>query len=244
MRPRLNNGVQVIMTAPFLLGLIMECNSMLAKPPVPDRLTAPEVLSAEWKYTERVVYQANHDPSMIALKDGRELMVHFRELSWEDIDKDWRPGRKLTLAYSERLGCVLIDDESRTQLSVISGWGRLHPLDILLNRNLELTRSTMDMVEAYGESIRHWEAEVDRLYVLFQESGKLTLAQKKSLGAERSAWNKYRSAHSSFTGGLIQRTSGTMWNIKSMEYALAVVKSQASHLQSLVEVIEVQESEK
>jgi hypothetical protein len=193
--------------------------------------------SPEWIYTEPVRYQENHDPSVIWLEDGRQLAVQFGTITWEQVEKGWRAGRQLTLAYSARQGCVLIDEETRDLLPVIGGWGDEHPLDVILRKNLALTQSTIDMIEAYRSNALRWEKEIERLYRLYLESERTTSEQRRTIMAERAAWLKYREAHDAFAGSLVTRSNGTMWTIRGMEHDHALCRDQAHHLQALLEVL-------
>jgi hypothetical protein len=193
--------------------------------------------SPEWIYSEPVRYRENHDPSVIWLEDGRQLTVQFGTITWEQVEKGWSAGRQLTLAYSARQGCVLIDEETRDLLQVIGGWGDGHPLDVILRRNLELTQSTVDISEAYQANGLRWVAEIDRLYRLYLESDRTTTGQRRFIMAEKAAWLKYRAAHDDFAGSLVARSNGTMWTIRVKEHDHAHCRDQAHHLQALLEVL-------
>ena len=193
-------------------------------------------LSSEWIYSEPVTYKENHDPSMIWLQDGRELQVCYGKISWQEVEK-WPVGRKLTLAYSERQGCVLIDGETLAQFPVIRGWGHHHPLDLLLKRNLELAVTTMDIVEAYDTSIAHWQAEIERFYRQYLNSEQLPSKAKEAIRSEQDLWARFREGHIRATGELYSVPSGTMWTIKGSEHCHALIRGQAVLLQELVEVL-------
>ena len=77
--------------------------------------------AAEWIYSEPVTFQDDHDPSDIYLKDGRDLRVSYGTVTWQEV-QEWKPGRRLTLAYSAKAGCVLIDEDAWDELPVLGGW--------------------------------------------------------------------------------------------------------------------------
>jgi len=196
-----------------------------------------EARSAEWLYTEQVVYQENHDPSDIYLTDGRDLRVTYGAITWMAVQQ-WKAGRKLTFAYSEAEGCMLVDAETNDALPVIAVWAGRHPLDVLLAQDLALTRSTLDIVEAYDASVAHWEREIVRLYDFYLSSDKIPAGTRQDIQAERAAWEDYRDRHAKAAKGLYALPQGTMWNIKGSEHYHELVRSQAIRLQEMVETID------
>jgi uncharacterized protein YecT (DUF1311 family) len=136
------------------------------------------------------------------------------------------------------MGCVLVDEEIMDQLPVIGGWGDRHPLDLLLEQNLQLDYSTMDIVEALNRSSTHWEEEIDRLYLLYLESEQVPTAAKAAIQAERAAWVRFRDGHAKAAGSLYSLPSGTMWEIKGSEHYHALVRDQACRLQDLLEALD------
>jgi uncharacterized protein YecT (DUF1311 family) len=174
---------------------------------------------------------------MIWLEDGRELKVRFDKITLEQVEQ-WKPGRNLTLAYSAVMGCVLVDEEIMDQLPVIGGWGDRHPLDLLLEQNLQLDYSTMDIVEALNRSSTHWEEESDRLYLLYLESEQVPPAAKEAIRAEQAAWLRFRDEHAKAAGSLYSLPGGTMWRIKASEHYHALLRGQARRLQDLLEALD------
>jgi hypothetical protein len=206
--------------------------------------------AAEWIYSEPVTFQDDHDPSDIYLKDGRDLRVSYGTVTWQEV-QEWKPGRKLTLAYSPKTGCVLIDSETLGQLPVIecwdwrhpldASWDGRHPLDLLLDQDLRLNYSTTSIVMAYGASIQHWQAEIDRLYNLYLDSDKVPASAKEVIRAERAAWEKLREAHALALGSLYSIPDGTMWKIKGNKEYHAFIRDQARRLQDMAEALEARQ---
>ena len=221
------------MCAKIYLMLALALAGCSVPPALRNRAATLTPQDADWIHTEAVSYQENHDPSMIWLQDGRHLMVIYDSLTWKDVDK-WENGRKLTLAFSAQRGCVLIDAESRENLPVIAGWGDKHPLDILLQRNLGLTRTTLDIIEAYDASTARWKKEIDRLYLVYLEYDQIPAADKVTIRKERALWDQFLDGHDRVAGCLYSLPDGTMWSIKAAEHDNALIKSQACRLQDLL----------
>lgn len=216
----------------FIVFLPITLFGCTYQPPIPVKQSLMAPPSAELLYSEQVAYKGSHDPADIYLSDGRVLGVVYGEPSWNDVER-WKPGRKLSYAYYADAGAVLVDNETREQLSVISGFGDGHPLDVLLARNLALTRTTLDIVESYRASATRWERETERLYNLYLSSSALSSEVKNDLRAERSAWERFRDLHTKATGDLYSLPIGTMWEIKAAEHRHALIRSQAMRLQEL-----------
>ena len=51
--------------------------------------------SGKWLCYLPVVYQENHDPSMVFLKGGIEYELRYGEVPREELE-DWKPGRRAT----------------------------------------------------------------------------------------------------------------------------------------------------
>lgn len=202
-----------------------------------ERENRMEDRAAEWIYAEPVTYRENHDPFDIYLTDGRDLRVSYGTVTWQEV-QGWKPGRKLTLAYSAMIGCALVDSETLAQLPVIGGWDNRHPLDLLLRQNLELACTTVDIVEAYDASVEHWQAETDRLYRLYLESGKVPADAKDAIRTEHATWEMFREAHALALDRFYSVPDGTMWEIKCNEEYHAFIRDQARRLQDMIEPID------
>lgn len=197
-----------------------------ARPPAP----------LEWIYSEPVIYQENHDPSTVWLKDGRRLHVVYVEITWEQVEQ-WKPGRKLDLAYSTVRGPVLIDTQTRKQLPILDGLEKTHPLDKLLDRDLAHAMDTASMVGAYEDSYRHWNAEIDRLYQQVLESPYVPAEAKAEIKKTHAAWQSFSQQHLIAAGRIWLLPEGTMWFVRASEHSHGLARDYALRFSELLDAV-------
>jgi len=190
-------------------------------------------LASAWLITTRVIYQANHDPAVIQLNDGRQLQVVYGKVSWQEVDT-WEIGRPLLLVYGESRGAHLIDPKSGGELPIIGGFGDRHPLDELCAQELDLDPTTMGMVAAYRRSTAKWMREIDRLYQALLSSHVLP-ETATALRASRQAWLDGRRAHVEAAGALWGRPRGTIWQLSGASHVHGLTRNHAFFLMKLVE---------
>lgn len=211
-----------------MLFAFLVCSDLAAEKSAAD--TFPH---DRWIYSATVTFNRYHDPSVICLTDGRELMVHFTKLTWQQVDQ-WPIGRRLMLAYSSQTGAVLIDTETQETMPVIDGFGDRHPLNELLDRDLKNTVTTIDIVRAYETSITLWQKEIERLYHLYLESDQISSDGKEAVRSEQALWGKFQEAHVRVAGYLCSLPPGSIWSLKNVEHHHGLVVEQAHRLQDLV----------
>ena len=110
-------------------------------------------------------------------------------------------------------------------------------MDLLLQKNLALTQSTLDITDAYDTSINNWIHEIERLYRLYGESNLIPADAKESLRAEHDLWGKYQEGHLCASRSMHSLPAGTMWNIKASEHAHALIREHAFLLQDFMHPI-------
>ncbi|MFM1770004.1 MAG: hypothetical protein RJA22_2533 [Verrucomicrobiota bacterium] len=187
-----------------------------------------------WDHRESVRYQENHDPSMIWLTDGRKLQVHYGKLTWKQVEQ-WKKGRALTLRYTVAEGLQLVDDATGGRLRVLGGMP--HPLDGLLDRNLERAESTMGMAECYSQASRQWELEMNRN--LKELRAALPREESLAVQAAQEAWLKFRDQERKAINAINNREgTGTITILNAGGAHLRVTRDRALHLESqLAEVL-------
>lgn len=146
--------------------------------------------AGKWLHYRPVVYQENHDPSMVFLKGGIEFEVRYGKVSLGEVET-WKPGRKLAFAYRSDTGPVLVDIATGHLLPVVSGW-KEHPLDeyLTLQTQAALKGSTVTIVQSEETAAELWKKEMTRTY----EDLKVRLAprQRKLLEQAQQQWQRFK----------------------------------------------------
>ena len=193
--------------------------------------------STEWLWSEPVKFVAYHDPWMIWLEDGRKLQVQFggpapTAIKWDEADA-WPRGRALRLAFSAASGPVLIDEATSARIPIIAGLEVGHPLDRMLERNLENSPDTISIAESYAANRRHWETEIDRIYEIAAQDPRV----RSAVEAAAQSWREFSSTQFKAAGALHALPAGTMWTINHAQFALSLTRTHALSLMSLLEAI-------
>lgn len=187
-------------------------------------------LDLRWLTHETVFYAAQHDPSVIRLRDGRRLsVVYGGRTNWETAGA-WPVGLRLELVYSRAEGCRLIEPGSGFSVSVYDGFEDQHPLDRLRRQSLAGDDSTVGMYDAYELATERWEEEITRLHLYFQTSPQVPPAVRSLLRHEHERWQAFRDAHARAREGLYQLPRGTMWGLRAAEDHHQLVREQALRL--------------
>ena len=186
----------------------------------------------EWKYSEPVIFSAEHDPDTVVLKDGRQLDVWFQELSSDDIFK-WQAGRKLTISYSATDGLWLVDDATGKKDRILGGLDdKHHPISVLLDRCTEQNDTTYGMTACAYLATKQWDGEMTRAY---QAILSLVPKEKHSQLVEaQRAWIKFRDAQSQAIG-LMYGKQGTMWGMLASGEIMELTEDQARRLWGYVD---------
>jgi uncharacterized protein YecT (DUF1311 family) len=177
----------------------------------------------KWLVYRPVVYQENHDPSMVWLRDKTRLEVRYGKVTFEEVDA-WKPGRKLAFAYRSDTGPVLLDVQTGNTLPVVSGWSK-HPLDEYLEKLDPLKGSTAEMVEAQGDAASLWKAEMTRAYQDLKSRSKP--AQAKLLDAAQSRWEQFKTAELKFLHSLDDEDAGTIGTVIAASRVAALYRERA-----------------
>ena len=146
--------------------------------------------SRKWLRYVPVVYQENHDPSMVFLKGGIRYAVRYGVVPLEELD-DWKPGRKLAFAYRSDTGPVLLDTATGHCLPVVSGWKK-HPLDEYVDLQLEkgYKGCMATIVEFEMNAADLWKQEMKRAYEDLES--RLPERQQKLLAQAQQAWQRFK----------------------------------------------------
>ncbi len=166
-------------------------------------------VQGKWLVYRPVVYQENHDPSMVWLQDKTQLEVRYGKVSFEEVDA-WKPGRKLAFAYRPDIGPVLLDLQTGHTLPVVSGWSK-HPLDEYLEKLDAVGGSTEEMVTAQTNAAALWKAEMSRAYNDLKRRSKP--AQVRRLETAQSRWEQFKEAELAFLNSLNDEDVGTIGTV-------------------------------
>ena len=179
----------------------------------------------KWDWSQSVNFQADHDPSVIWLTDGRRLKVHYGEIPWETV-YHWSNGRALLLAYRPESGVVLVDLESGKTIPVLRGMDKA-PIEILTEKCIRDASTTMGIFECDVKGRDRWEQEVNRAYEALL--GTLDDAQKNAVKDAQLEWTKFRDAQS-FAFAAVNHHTGSIWRGVSAEQERRLVREQAERL--------------
>lgn len=188
--------------------------------------------NASWVVANSVTYQANHDPRVIWLADGRRLQVVFGQVRWEEVEA-WEAGRPLLLVFHQKRGTLLVDPATRGELPVIGGLGERHPLDELLAKELDDENSTAGLVDAYRRNAARWEGEIDRIYGVVA-AARIPPELASKFQASRAAWHEGRRTHVEAASTLSALAGGTIWQIESAARAQVLARNHALWLTTLL----------
>ncbi len=192
-------------------------------------ISSAAIAQEKWDYKQDVVFAATHDPSMVHLKDGRKIEVFYGPVKWEEVNA-WKAGRTISIAYNPNSGVVLFDPASGKKVPILSGLAE-HPVDIILNKCLNVETTTAGMNGCYGESIKMWDKELNLHYS--QLLGVLDPKGREDLKQAQRAWIKFRDLQITAIGSVYSE-SGTMGSISGGARVMQITKEQALRLSSMV----------
>lgn len=189
---------------------------------------------AGWIFDQEVTYRENHDPDTIWLANGQGLQVLFGKPSWDEV-QNWKPGRKLRLAFSADRGAVIVDAATTEILPVIGGLANRHPLDLLLQQTLDQANSTFEIIDAYAGSTLHWELEIERLYNRILETKHLPQEAQDRIQNGRSAWKEFQTKHLVASGAIFGLPDGIRWQTNFAEYRHRLIRAHAIAVLDLID---------
>lgn len=191
-------------------------------------ITEPQAQGADaWLYQEKVVYSENHDPSMVYLKDGRQLQVEYGpEIEWEDAER-WKKGKKLSIGYNSTKGTVLVDSSTGKTLPILSGL-KEHPLEVLEHQRSEKDVSTMDMVATLNAFTTLWEKEMNRVVNALMVSADMD--GKRTIQDSQDAWKKFKDAEIKMLIKIHNEREGTIQSIVIASRIQAITRNRANQL--------------
>jgi hypothetical protein len=179
-----------------------------------------------------------HDVMQIYLEDGRKLQVALDQsipsaVEWSEVNQ-WKRGRELRIAFSATDGPTLIDVETFSRMPIIGGLGlpqENHPLDRLLQQNLEISLDTISIENSYSANTQHWENEIDRIYEVAAEDARVN----EALRSAHVSWKSFQKKQIKASAALHTLATGTMWRIQHSEFVHRLTRSHALQLMSLLE---------
>jgi uncharacterized protein YecT (DUF1311 family) len=184
-----------------------------------------------WDWSEPVRYRENHDPSVVTLSDGRELMVDYSGSSVDDMDK-WPQDKPLLLGYRRGHGVVLSDPDTGKSMQVLHGLEDKHPIDLLIKRCLDKDESTPGREACYADGREQWDAELNRAYkVLIDAVGE---QHRAALRGAQQQWLKFRDAELAAINAVYDR-EGTLWRVVTARRQMELSRERALRLGSLYE---------
>ena len=193
-------------------------------PPAHGKAAEPK-----WLHASPVVLEGNHDPSLIFLKDGRQLEVLYgRTITWEEVNQ-WRPGRKLTLSYSTLTGPVLLDNHSKRHLPVVGGWG-IHPLDSHVDELLAeaVKGPNVPMINTALDVSGLWKAEVERIESELKR--RLRGKHRAAFDKAQQAWRQFKAAELSLVHAFNDENAGSHGGFVAAERILTINRDRARML--------------
>lgn len=182
-----------------------------------------------WDYKQDVIYQENHDPSMVWLIDGRKIEVIYDQIPWEEVDR-WKKGKQIVIAYKIGEGNYLVDPITGKRIPILSGIG-IHPIEQIQAQCLEKNLSTKGSVDCYDAANKMWDKEMNVSYNKLMSQ--LDKAGKESLKQSQRSWIKFRDAQADSILKIYNR-DGTMWNIVEAQKVMEITREQALRLNGLI----------
>ena len=198
--------------------------------------------SEEFIWSEPVQFLEYHDPMVFWLSNGSKLEIvldrdNLVGVKWNDVSA-WKRGRELRLAFSAATGPILIDVETFGYIPIIGGLDSGHPLDLILNKNLENAGSTISIAQAYSINARHWETEIERLYDAAAEQPKV----REVVKAAKKSWKDFSQTQFKAAGAINSLPDGTVWTIRHAQYVHTLRRAYALSLMSLMDAVTSVES--
>ena len=229
---------RILSVLSLLLALLLSgCQTKIAPQNYSNAGSSKE-RSSEWIWSERVEFMEYHDVMQIYLEDGRRLQVALghsipNAVEWSEVNQ-WKRGRALRLAFSATEGPILIDVETFSRMPIIGGLGlpqANHPLDRLLQQNLEISLDTISIENSYSVNTQHWETEIDRIYEVAAEDARVS----EALRSTHVGWKSFRKNQIKASAALHSLATGTIWRIQHAEFAHRLTRSHALQLMPLLE---------
>jgi uncharacterized protein YecT (DUF1311 family) len=184
-----------------------------------------------WDWSEHVRYRENHDPSVVILSDGREFMVDYSDIPFEEVEK-WPKDKPLLLGYRRGQGVTLSDPDSGKSMRVLHGIDDKHPIDLLIKRCIDKDESTAGQEACYADGRQQWDAELNRAYkVLLDAVGE---EHRAAVRTAQQQWLKFRDAELAAINAVYDR-EGTLWRIVAARRQMELTRERALRLGSLYE---------
>jgi len=93
------------------------------------------------------------------------------------------------------------------------------------------------MVEAYDASINQWKAEIERLSALFLNQRSIGRPALEAIRDQKKAWTMFMASTRKMLRELGSVAQGTMWYVKTREYANDLFRSHALNLAETTEMV-------
>ena len=174
---------------------------------------SPPLLRAQdnWNYTEAVSFKGTSQVYWIVLTDGRALRVQYPSPeNFMEIDENWKPGRKLHIAYRPSVGLALLDMSSGAgnKFLPIIEWPGEHPIDLIVAECLEQnsSSSTQSLEKCFATGTSYWQTEIDRAYKALL--GSLDAEKKAAVEQAQAEWLLLRDARVAALAAMSSAGSG------------------------------------
>ena len=150
----------------------------------------------------------------------------YSGIKWETVNQ-WGKGRPLTISYSPDTGVLLIDQDSKRGIEIVSGLEK-HPIDLLTDQRLEKDRTTFGAGDAYVFAAKLWEREVERATAAMIEEVETGRA-RAALTESRVQWRKFQQAEIRAIREIYDR-DGSIWKVVSAQRTVELNRDQALRL--------------
>lgn len=177
---------------------------------------------------EITTYVNSHDSGYIELGNGEKVKVDSSIIYWKEIDA-WAKGKAVSLIYEPSTGTRLIGLDTDKAIPVFYYSGE-SPLNKIENACVKLADDDLARLECYEQSLRSWDAELNRNYTTLlsvlddQEKLKVRAVQRK--------WLEYRDSQLEAIGFLSNR-SGARSEIQPVRMAAWITREQAVRLSNI-----------
>ncbi|PFG51968.1 uncharacterized protein DUF1311 [Marinobacter sp. LV10R520-4] len=185
--------------------------------------------SGNYSSKEITTYVDSHDQGYVELGNGEKVKVDSSVLYWKEIDA-WAKGKAVSLIYEPSTGTRLVGLDTGKAIPVIFYSGE-SPLNQIESACVELADDDLARFECYGQSLRGWDAELNRNYTTLlsvlddQEKLKIRAAQRK--------WLEYRDSQLEAIG-LLSNRPGAISEIRPARMAAWITREQAVRLGNVI----------
>ena len=175
-----------------------------------------------WIWKMDVIFQADHDPSVIDLRDNGRLK--YKDSSGFDKLQSWGTGQNCFFVYNSKRGLNLINRKNNDTVHISMWYDHPHPIDLMCDTCSEENGSITGIAVCLGDAAHLWKLEMNRVCNEIEKC--LSKSEQKSLQRTLLKWIEYKDSQMDFIDLLYNKSRGSIGRIERSQNYLTLIKGQ------------------